>query len=80
MPVTINAIVGGEDIIDAMDLHCFGIGKRTWLQKLKHKKADWASIAFSMAVFVSCTEVRVAFSALGHVWVPQWIFDLATMR
>jgi len=80
VPVTINAIVSGEDIVDAMDLRCFGIGKRTWLQKLEYKKADWALIAFSVAMFVSCTVVRVAFPALGYVWVPQWILDLATMR
>jgi energy-coupling factor transport system permease protein len=80
VPVTINAIVGGEDIIDAMDLRCFGIGKRTWLQKLTYKKADWALIAFSVAMFVGCTVVRMAFPALGQVWVPQWILNLATMR
>jgi energy-coupling factor transport system permease protein len=80
VPVTINAIVGGEDIIDAMDLRCFGIGKRTWLQKLMYKKADWALIAFSVAMFVGCTVVRMAFPALGQVWVPQWILNLATMR
>jgi energy-coupling factor transport system permease protein len=80
VPVTINAIVGGEDIIDAMGLRCFGIGKRTWLQKLKYKKADWALIASSVAVFVGCTVVRVALPALGYVWVPQWIVNLATMR
>jgi energy-coupling factor transport system permease protein len=80
VPVTINAIVGGEDIIDAMDLRCFGIGKRTWLQKLRYRKADWALIAFSVAMFVGCTVVRVAFPALGFVWVPQWILNLATMR
>jgi energy-coupling factor transport system permease protein len=39
VPVTINAIVSGEDIIDAMDLRCFGIAKRTWLQKLNSAKA-----------------------------------------
>jgi energy-coupling factor transport system permease protein len=79
VPVTINAIVSGEDIIDAMDLRCFGIGKRTWLQKLRYKKADWALIAFSVTMFVGCTVVRVAFPALGFVWVPQWILNLATI-
>jgi energy-coupling factor transport system permease protein len=72
VPVTINAIVSGEDIIDAMDL--------SWLQELKYREADWALIAFSVAMFVGCTVVRVAFPALGYVWVPQWILDLATMR
>ena len=32
VPVTIHAIIGSEDIIDAMDLRAFGVGPRTWLQ------------------------------------------------
>jgi len=34
VPVTIHAIMGSEDIIDAMDLRAFGIGPRTWLEQL----------------------------------------------
>ncbi len=76
-----RVILNGEDIIDAMDLRCFGIGKRTWLQKLEYKKADWALIAFSVAMFVVCTVVRVAFPTLGYVvWMSQWIVNLVTMR
>ena len=32
VPVTIHAIIGSEDIIDAMDLRAFGVGPRTWLE------------------------------------------------
>lgn len=77
VPVTINAIVGAEDIIDAMDLRCFGVGKRTWLQKLSYKRADWALIAFSIALFVGSTAVRFAFPALGRVWVPDFVLAWA---
>jgi energy-coupling factor transport system permease protein len=77
VPVTINAIVGAEDIIDAMDLRCFGVGKRTWLQKLKYKRADWALIAFSVVLFVGSTAVRVALPALGRVWVPDFVLAWA---
>jgi len=77
VPVTINAIVGAEDIIDAMDLRCFGVGKRTWLQKLKYKRADWALIAFSVILFVGSTAVRVAFPALGRAWVPDFVLTWA---
>lgn len=77
VPVTINAIVGAEDIIDAMDLRCFGVGKRTWLQKLSYKRADWALIAFSVALFVGSTAVRFAFPALGRVWVPDFVLAWA---
>jgi energy-coupling factor transport system permease protein len=77
VPVTINAIVGAEDIIDAMDLRCFGVGPRTWLQKLRCKRADWALIAFSAALFVGSTAVRIALPALGHVWVPDFVLAWA---
>ena len=77
VPVTINAIVGAEDIIDAMDLRCFGVGRRTWLQKLKYKRADWALIAFSALLFVGSTAVRVALPALGRVWVPDFVLAWA---
>ena len=77
VPVTINAIVGAEDIIDAMDLRCFGVGKRTWLQKLKYKRADWALIALSVLLFVGSTAVRVAFPALGRAWVPDFVLTWA---
>ena len=77
VPVTINAIVGAEDIIDAMDLRCFGVGKRTWLQKLKYKRADWVLIAFSALLFVGSTAVRVAIPSLGRVWVPDFVLAWA---
>lgn len=77
VPVTINAIVGAEDIIDAMDLRCFGVGPRTWLQKLSYKRADWALIAFSAALFVGSTAVRVALPTLGRVWVPDFVLTWA---
>lgn len=77
VPVTINAIVGAEDIIDAMDLRCFGVGPRTWLQKLKYKRADWALIAFSALLFVGSTAVRMALPALGRVWIPDFVLAWA---
>jgi len=39
LPVTIHAIIGSEDIIDAMDLRGFGIGPRTWLEELHYRRA-----------------------------------------
>lgn len=57
-----------------------GKRKRTWLQKLEYNKADWALIAFSVAMFVGCTVVRVLLPALGYVWVPPWVLDLITTR
>src|SRR5215210_1464033 len=40
VPVTINAIVGAEDTIDAMDLRGFGTGRRTWLRQLIYDRQD----------------------------------------
>ncbi|WP_369294164.1 energy-coupling factor transporter transmembrane component T, partial [Klebsiella pneumoniae] len=39
VPVTINAIIGAEDIIDAMDLRAFGVGPRTWVHELHYRRA-----------------------------------------
>ncbi|MBM4464285.1 MAG: energy-coupling factor transporter transmembrane protein EcfT [Chloroflexi bacterium] len=77
VPVTINAIVGAEDIIDAMDLRCFGVEKRTWLQKLKYERADRALVVFSVFLFVGSTAVRVALPSLGRVWVPYFVLAWA---
>src|SRR5512141_617391 len=41
VPVTIHAIIGSEDIIDAMDLRAFGTGPRTWLEQLHYRRHDY---------------------------------------
>ena len=43
VPVTIGAIVSGEDIINAMDLRAFGSGPRTWSRKReRHPRRPYA--------------------------------------
>ncbi|MGQ0601595.1 MAG: energy-coupling factor transporter transmembrane component T family protein, partial [Anaerolineales bacterium] len=42
VPVVVHAIVGGEEIIDAMDLRAFGTRARTWSQRLKYAWRDYA--------------------------------------
>ena len=76
VPVTINSIVGAEDIIDAMDLRAFGVGPRTWLPKLVYRKLDWFLIGFSAAVFVISTVIR--FMEIGELWVPGILLGLAS--
>lgn len=76
VPVTINAIVGAEDIIDAMDLRAFGVGPRTWVHKLTYNRADRALIAASALIFVASTVL--AFMGIGRLWVPQALLRLAT--
>jgi energy-coupling factor transport system permease protein len=75
VPVTINAIVGGEDIVDAMDLRCFGVGPRTWLRQLTYTRADRLLIAASAAIFVVSTIASI--SGVGRLWVPAWLLALA---
>ncbi|HIE39709.1 MAG TPA: energy-coupling factor transporter transmembrane protein EcfT [Anaerolineales bacterium] len=75
VPVTINAIVGAEDIIDAMDLRAFGIGPRTWVHRLTYRRADYALIAASALIFVGSTVL--AFMGVGGLWVPEMLLRLA---
>ena len=75
VPVTINAIVGGEDIVNAMDLRCFGLRKRTWVHKLEYKPRDYALIALSVLILAGSTFVNVGLR-LGDFWVPEWALRL----
>jgi energy-coupling factor transport system permease protein len=70
VPVTIHAIAGSEDIIDAMDLRAFGVGPRTWMQRLTYRRRDRVLIAFAVLLLV----LSVAFSLVGHarLWIPDW--------
>jgi len=75
VPVTINAIVGAEDTIDAMDLRAFGTGPRTWLRELAFGRTDLVvQIGFAL-LLVAITIL----SQTGHtrLWVPQPLMDLA---
>jgi energy-coupling factor transport system permease protein len=71
VPVTINAIVGGEDIINAMDLRCFGLGKRTWIHKLEYKPRDYVLIGLGVLILVGSTFATVVLKQ-GAFWVPPW--------
>jgi len=76
VPVTINAIVGAEDIIDAMDLRAFGIGPRTWVHRLTYRRADYVLIAAGVLIFAISTVL--AFMGIGKLWVPEVLLRLAT--
>ena len=68
VPVTIHAIVGSEDIIDAMDLRTFGIGPRTWIQVLRYRRRDYALIVFSVLLLLSA--IGLSLIGAGKFWVP----------
>ncbi len=75
VPVTIHAIIGSEDIIDAMDLRAFGIGPRTWLQELQYELKDRLLIAFGVLMLLGA--LVALFMGYGGFWVPEFMFRLA---
>jgi energy-coupling factor transport system permease protein len=75
VPVTIHAIIGSEDIIDAMDLRAFGIGPRTWLQLLIYKFKDRILIGVGLAILLFSMALSVL--GQGNFWVPPQLLALA---
>lgn len=75
LPVTIHAIIGSEDIIDAMDLRCFGVGPRTWLEELHYRRRDYVLIG--LGIFLILASVFLATFGFGQFWVPEFLIRLA---
>ena len=76
VPLTVNAIAGAEDTIDAMDLRGFGTGPRTWLRHLAYDRTDRLLILAFAALAIGLT-VAGFVSTTSRVWVPQFLVDLA---
>lgn len=70
VPVTIHAIAGSEDIIDAMDLRAFGVGPRAWLEQLHYRRRDYVLMA--LAVLLLIFSVIFSLFGYGQLWVPDW--------
>ena len=68
VPVTIHAIAGSEDIIDAMDLRAFGVCNRTWIQELHYQKRDRWLIAFSALLILFV--IALSLFGIGKFWIP----------
>lgn len=75
VPVTIHAIIGSEDIIDAMDLRAFGVGPRTWLEVLKRDFKDHVLIWFGVIILIA--SLVLGFMGYGKFWVPEALIRLA---
>lgn len=75
VPVTIHAIIGSEDIIDAMDLRAFGVGPRTWLDVLERDFKDRLLIWFGVAILVG--SILLSLLGYGKFWVPEALIRLA---
>jgi energy-coupling factor transport system permease protein len=74
VPVIIHAIIGSEDIIDAMDLRAFGVGPRTWLLKLTYQTRDRILIAFAILLILG--SLVVVFWGYGAFWVPETLIQI----
>ena len=75
IPVTIGAIVRGEEVIDAMDLRAFGTGPRTWQEELHYTPRDYALTVFSVLLLLGSTVLHLL--GYGGFWVPAWLLALA---
>jgi energy-coupling factor transport system permease protein len=75
LPVTIHAIIGSEDIIDAMDLRGFGIGPRTWLEELHYRRRDRVLIGLGVALLL--VSIVLATFGFGQFWVPEALLPIS---
>ncbi|MCU0519725.1 MAG: energy-coupling factor transporter transmembrane protein EcfT [Anaerolineae bacterium] len=71
VPVTMNAILSGEEITNAMDLRCFGTRLRTWVHELHYRRMDYVLMGASVVVLVASLVVRYGLK-IGTFWVPGW--------
>lgn len=71
VPVTMNAILSGEDITNAMDLRCFGIQQRTWVHELHYNRRDYVLIGVGALILVASILVPIVFK-VGTFWLPAW--------
>jgi energy-coupling factor transport system permease protein len=68
VPVTMNAILSGEDITNAMDLRCFGLHRRTWIEQLKYRRLDYFVIGMGALLLVASIVLKILGD--GDFWLP----------
>lgn len=68
VPVTMNAILSGEDITNAMDLRCFGLHRRTWIEQLKYRRLDYLVIGLGALLLVASIVLKIL--GYGDFWLP----------
>jgi energy-coupling factor transport system permease protein len=74
VPVVIGSVVGAEDIISAMELRCFGVGKRSWLVKLHARPIDRVLITLAIVSFIAITALNI----LGNFYAQGFLHVLHT--
>ncbi len=72
IPITMSSILGGEDMVNAMDLRCFGLRPRTWIQQTIYHWYDYAIIVFGISLLLASIVLR-NFVHIGGFWVPPFI-------
>jgi energy-coupling factor transport system permease protein len=72
VPVVIGSIVGAEDIISAMELRCFGIGKRTWFIELHARLVDRGVITLALLGFA----ITTIWNILGNFYMSGLLYAL----
>ena len=70
VPVVVHAIVGGEEIVDAMDLRAFGTHPRTWSGRLTYATRDYIFIAIAIVIAVGSTVL--ANLGASELWYPKF--------
>ncbi len=76
VPVTMQATVTGEEVIDAMDLRAFGTAPRTWLKELHFAPRDYILIGLGVLILVAGFVLRFGFG-IGEFWVPDFMYAFA---
>ena len=72
VPVSMNAILSGEDIANALDMRSFGLRPRTWIHARRLATIDWVLICFGLGLLVGGIIWRIAGG--GQTWVPPFPF------
>jgi energy-coupling factor transport system permease protein len=75
VPVTMNSILTGEDVVNAMDLRCFGLRARTWIQVLTYHWMDFVLIGFGIFLILASLILTNVYN-IGGFWVPSWLIPL----
>jgi energy-coupling factor transport system permease protein len=75
VPVTMQSIVTGEDVIDAMDLRAFGVQPRTWMRELHFELRDYLYMGLGACILALFIVIRVL--GYGNFWTPDFWYALA---
>jgi hypothetical protein len=70
VPVTMTAIMSGEDSTNALDMRGFGLRPRTWLHARPLRPVDWALIVLSLGLLLAGLAWRAVGG--GALWVPPY--------